>query len=162
ADATANPAWVAADLISQSEHDPLAASVLVTDSMGLAEAVVAEIEAQVPGAPLEDQIREALTGQQSGVLVTDTMDAAIDVTNGIATDHLEIQTADNEAVLEKITHAGAIFMGPYSPVPLGDYSAGSNHVLPTSGTARFSSGLNTVSFLRLQQHIRYEKAGLEP
>lgn len=162
ADATANPAWVAADLISQSEHDPLAASVLVTDSMGLAEAVVAEIEAQVPGAPLEDQIREALTGQQSGVLVTDTMDAAIDVTNGIATEHLEIQTADNEAVLEKITHAGAIFMGPYSPVPLGDYSAGSNHVLPTSGTARFSSGLNTVSFLRLQQHIRYEKAGLEP
>lgn len=162
ADATANPAWVAADLISQSEHDPLAASVLVTDSMGLAEAVVTEIEAQVPGAPLEDQIREALTGQQSGVLVTDTMDAAIDVTNGIATEHLEIQTADNEAVLEKITHAGAIFMGPYSPVPLGDYSAGSNHVLPTSGTARFSSGLNTVSFLRLQQHIRYEKAGLKP
>lgn len=162
ADATANPAWVAADLISQSEHDPLAASVLVTESMDLAEAVVAEIEAQVPGAPLEDQIREALTGQQSGVLVTDTMDAAIDVTNGIATEHLEIQTADNEAVLEKITHAGAIFMGPYSPVPLGDYSAGSNHVLPTSGTARFSSGLNTVSFLRLQQHIRYEKAGLKP
>lgn len=162
ADATANPAWVAADLISQSEHDPLAASVLVTDSMDLAEAVVAEIEAQVPGAALEDQIREALTGQQSGVLVTDTMDAAIDVTNGIATEHLEIQTADNEAVLAKITHAGAIFMGPYSPVPLGDYSAGSNHVLPTSGTARFSSGLNTVSFLRLQQHIRYDRTGLEP
>lgn len=162
ADETANPAWVAADLISQSEHDPLAASVLVTDSMALAEAVVAEIEAQVPGAPLEDQIREALTGQQSGVLVTDTMDAAIDITNGIATEHLEIQTADNEAVLADITHAGAVFVGPYAPVPLGDYSAGSNHVLPTSGTARFSSGLNTASFLRLQQHIRYEKTGLEP
>lgn len=162
ADETANPAWVAADLISQSEHDPLAASVLVTDSMALAEAVVAEIETQVPGAPLEDQIREALTGQQSGVLVTDTMDAAIDITNGIATEHLEIQTADNEAVLAGITHAGAVFVGPYSPVPLGDYSAGSNHVLPTSGTARFSSGLNTASFLRLQQHIRYEKTGLEP
>lgn len=162
ADHTANPQWVAADLISQSEHDPLAASVLVTDSMELAEAVVAAIETQVPGAPLEDQIREALTGQQSGVLVVNTMDDAIDVTNGIATEHLEIQTADNEAVLEKITHAGAIFMGPYSPVPLGDYSAGSNHVLPTSGTARFSSGLNTASFLRLQQHIRYDKTGLEP
>lgn len=162
ADATANAAWVAADLISQSEHDPLAASVLVTDSMELAEAVVAEIEAQVPGAVLEDQIREALTGQQSGVLVVSTMDEAIEVTNGIATEHLEIHTADNETVLEKITHAGAIFMGPYSPVPLGDYSAGSNHVLPTSGTARFSSGLNTASFLRLQQHIRYEKHGLEP
>ena len=160
ADDTANPAWVAADLISQSEHDPLAASVLVTTSMELAEAVVAEIDTQVPGAVLEDQIREALTGQQSGVLVLDTMDAAIEVTNEIATEHLEIQTGDNEAVLEHITHAGAIFMGPYAPVPLGDYSAGSNHVLPTSGTARFSSGLNTVSFLRLQQHIRYDKPGL--
>lgn len=162
ADDTANPQWVAADLISQSEHDPLAASVLVTDSMELAEAVISAVEVQVPGAPLEEQIREALTGQQSGVLVVNSMDDAIDVANGIATEHLEIQTSDNEAVLDKITHAGAIFMGPYSPVPLGDYSAGSNHVLPTSGTARFSSGLNTASFLRLQQHIRYNKTGLEP
>jgi len=162
ADETANPAWVAADLISQSEHDPLAASVLVTTSMEFAEAVVAEIAHQVPGAVLEDQIREALTGQQSGALVVSTLDEAIEVTNAIATEHLEIQTADNEAVLERITHAGAVFLGPYSPVPLGDYSAGSNHVLPTSGTARFSSGLNTVSFLRLQQRIRYDQAGLEP
>ena len=162
ADETANPAWVAADLISQSEHDPLAASVLVTTSMDFAEAVVAQIEQQVPGAVLEDQIREALTGQQSGALVVSTLEEAIDVTNAIATEHLEIQTQDNEAVLEQITHAGAVFLGPYAPVPLGDYSAGSNHVLPTSGTARFSSGLNTVSFLRLQQHIRYDKTGLEP
>ncbi|HIW46323.1 MAG TPA: histidinol dehydrogenase [Candidatus Yaniella excrementigallinarum] len=162
ADESANPAWVAADLISQSEHDPLAASVLVTTSLELAHAVVAEIEAQVPGAPLENQIREALTGQQSGVLVVETMDEAIEVTNGIATEHLELQTADNDSVLKRITHAGAIFLGPYSPVPLGDYSAGSNHVLPTSGTARFSSGLNTASFLRLQQHIRYDQTGLEP
>lgn len=160
ADDTANPAWVAADLISQSEHDPLASSVLVTPSMELAEAVVAEIEAQVPGAVLEDQIREALTGQQSGAIVVDTMDQAIEVTNAIATEHLEIQTADDEAVLEHIRHAGAVFLGSYAPVPLGDYSAGSNHVLPTSGTARFSSGLNTVSFLRLQQRIRYDKTGL--
>ena len=162
ADETANPAWVAADLISQSEHDPLAASVLVTTSMDFAEAVVTQIEQQVPGAVLEDQIREALTGQQSGALVVSTLEEAIDVTNAIATEHLELQTKNNEAVLEKITHAGAVFLGPYAPVPLGDYSAGSNHVLPTSGTARFSSGLNTVSFLRLQQHIRYDKTGLEP
>lgn len=162
ADETANPAWVAADLISQSEHDPLAASVLVTTSMDFAEAVVAHIEQQVPGAVLENQIREALTGQQSGALVVSTLEEAIEVTNAIATEHLEIQTQDNEAVLKQITHAGAVFLGPYAPVPLGDYSAGSNHVLPTSGTARFSSGLNTVSFLRLQQHIRYNKTGLEP
>lgn len=162
ADETANSAWVAADLISQSEHDPLAASVLVTTSMDFAEAVVAHIEQQVPGAVLENQIREALTGQQSGALVVSTLEEAIEVTNAIATEHLEIQTQDNEAVLKQITHAGAVFLGPYAPVPLGDYSAGSNHVLPTSGTARFSSGLNTVSFLRLQQHIRYDKAGLEP
>src|SRR5690625_4202175 len=162
ADDTANPAWVAADLISQSEHDPLAASVLVTTSMEFAEAVVAEIAHQVPGAVLEDQIREALTGQQSGALVVSTLDEAIEVTNAIATEHLEIQTADNTAVLERITHAGAVFLGQYAPVPLGNYSAGSNHVLPTSGTARFSSGLNTVSFLRLQQRIRYDKTGLEP
>lgn len=161
ADETANPAWVAADLISQSEHDPLAASVLVTTSIKLAEAVIAEIDAQVPGAVLEDQIREALTGQQSGALVVSTMDEAIELTNAIATEHLEIHTSDDETVLERITHAGAIFLGPYAPVPLGDYSAGSNHVLPTSGTARFSSGLNTVSFLRLQQRIRYDKGGLE-
>lgn len=162
ADETANPAWVAADLISQSEHDPLAASVLVTTSMDFAQAVIAQIEAQVPGAVLEDQIRQALTGQQSGALVVGTMEEAIEVTNSIATEHLEIHTADDAAVLEKITHAGAVFLGPYAPVPLGDYSAGSNHVLPTSGTARFSSGLNTVSFLRLQQRIRYDKTGLAP
>ena len=161
ADETAHPTWVAADLISQAEHDPLAASVLVTTSMDFAQAVVAEIDQQVPGAALEDQIREALTGQQSGALVVATLDEAIKVTNAIATEHLEIQTADNEAVLEHITHAGAVFLGQYAPVPLGDYSAGSNHVLPTSGTARFSSGLNTVSFLRLQQRIRYDKTGLE-
>lgn len=162
ADDTANPAWVAADLISQSEHDPLAASVLVTTSMDFAEAVVAEIETQVPGAVLEEQIREALTGQQSGAIVVSSMPEAIDITNAIATEHLEIHTADDEAVLEHITHAGAVFIGQYAPVPLGDYSAGSNHVLPTSGTARFSSGLNTVSFLRLQQRIRYDKTGLAP
>src|SRR5699024_3737495 len=133
ADESANRAWVAADLISQSEHDTLADSVLVTTSVELAHAVVAEIEAQEPGALLEKQIREALTVQQSGMCVVETMDETIEVTTGIATEHLELQTADNDSVLKRITHAGAIFLGPYSPVPLGDYSAGSNHVLPTSG-----------------------------
>lgn len=161
ADDSANPAWVAADLISQSEHDPMAASVLITNSAELAEQVVAEIEAQVPGATLEQQIRQALSGPQSRVLIVDDLDTGVAVANAYASEHLEIHTHDDEAVLANITNAGAVFVGPYSPVPLGDYSSGSNHVLPTSGSARFSSGLNTVSFLRLQQRIRYQETGLK-
>src|SRR5699024_9371840 len=98
----------------------------------------------------------------SGVLVVETMDEAIEVTNGIATEHLALLTADNDSVLKRITHAGSIFLVPYSPVPLVDDSAVSTHLLPTSVTARYPSGLNTASFLRLQQHIRYEQTGLEP
>ncbi|MDO5634360.1 MAG: histidinol dehydrogenase [Micrococcus sp.] len=162
ADDTANPEWVAADLISQAEHDPLAASVLITDSPELAEAVVTAVEHQVPGSFHEEQIRTALTGPQSGVLLVRDVDHAVEVADAYATEHLEVHTRDAEAVARRVSNAGAIFIGPHSPVPLGDYSAGSNHVLPTSGTARFSSGLNTVTFLRLQQLIRYEQAGLEP
>ena len=161
ADGTARADWVAADLISQSEHDPLAASVLITDSEDLLRDVQAAIEAQVPGAFHEDQIREALTGPQSGVLLVRDMDQAVEVSDRYATEHLEIQTRDPEALVGRIRNAGAVFVGPHAPVPLGDYSAGSNHVLPTSGTARFSSGLNTVTFLRLQQRIRYTETGLE-
>ncbi|KWW41409.1 Histidinol dehydrogenase [Micrococcus luteus] len=161
ADGTARADWVAADLISQSEHDPLAASVLITDSEDLLRDVLAAIEAQVPGAFHEDQIREALTGPQSGVLLVRDMDQAVEVSDRYATEHLEIQTRDPEALVGRIRNAGAVFVGPYAPVPLGDYSAGSNHVLPTSGTARFSSGLNTVTFLRLQQRIRYTETGLK-
>ncbi|EZP36431.1 histidinol dehydrogenase [Micrococcus luteus] len=161
ADGTARADWVAADLISQSEHDPLAASVLITDSEDLLRDVQAAIEAQVPGAFHEDQIREALTGPQSGVLLVRDMDQAVEVSDRYATEHLEIQTRDPEALVGRIRNAGAVFVGPYAPVPLGDYSAGSNHVLPTSGTARHSSGLNTVTFLRLQQRIRYTETGLE-
>ena len=160
ADGTARADWVAADLISQSEHDPLAASVLITDSEDLLRDVLAAIEAQVPGAFHEDQIREALTGPQSGVLLVRDMDQAVEVSDRYATEHLEIQTRDPEALVGRIRNAGAVFVGPYAPVPLGDYSAGSNHVLPTSGTARHSSGLNTVTFLRLQQRIRYTETGL--
>lgn len=161
ADGTARADWVAADLISQSEHDPLAASVLITDSEDLLRDVQAAIEAQVRGAFHEDQIREALTGPQSGVLLVRDMDQAVEVSDRYATEHLEIQTRDPEALVGRIRNAGAVFVGPHAPVPLGDYSAGSNHVLPTSGTARHSSGLNTVTFLRLQQRIRYTETGLE-
>ena len=161
ADGTARADWVAADLISQAEHDPLAASVLITDSEDLLRDVQAAIEAQVPGAFHEDQIREALTGPQSGVLLVRDMDQAVEVSDRYATEHLEIQTRDPEALVGRIRNAGAVFVGPYAPVPLGDYSAGSNHVLPTSGTARHSSGLNTVTFLRLQQRIRYTETGLK-
>ena len=139
ADGTARADWVAADLISQSEHDPLAASVLITDSEDLLRDVQAAIEAQVPGAFHEDQIREALTGPQSGVLLVRDMDQAVEVSDRYATEHLEIQTRDPEALVGRIRNAGAVFVGPHAPVPLGDYSAGSNHVLPTSGTARHSS-----------------------
>ena len=161
ADGTARADWVAADLISQSEHDPLAASVLITDSEDLLRDVQAAIEAQVPGAFHEDQIREALTGPQSGVLLVRDMDQAVEVSDRYATEHLEIQTRDPEDLVGRIRNAGAVFVGPHAPVPLGDYSAGSNHVLPTSGTARHSSGLNTVTFLRLQQRIRYTETGLK-
>ena len=161
ADGTARADWVAADLISQAEHDPLAASVLITDSEDLLRDVQAAIEAQVPGAFHEDQIREALTGPQSGVLLVRDMDQAVEVSDRYATEHLEIQTRDPEALVGRIRNAGAVFVGPHAPVPLGDYSAGSNHVLPTSGTARHSSGLNTVTFLRLQQRIRYTQTGLK-
>ena len=161
ADGTARADWVAADLISQAEHDPLAASVLITDSEDLLRDVQAAIEAQVPGQLHEEQLREALTGPQSGVLLVRDMDQAVEVSDRYATEHLEIQTRDPEALVGRIRNAGAVFVGPHAPVPLGDYSAGSNHVLPTSGTARFSSGLNTVTFLRLQQRIRYTETGLK-
>jgi len=161
ADGTARADWVAADLISQSEHDPLAASVLITDSEDLIRDVLASVEAQVPGSFHEEQIRVALTGPQSGVLLVRDMEQALEVSDLYATEHLEIHTRDPDAVAARVRNAGAVFVGPYSPVPLGDYSAGSNHVLPTSGTARFSSGLTTVTFLRSQQLIRYGEAGLE-
>ena len=161
ADGTARADWVAADLISQAEHDPLAASVLITDSEDLLRDVQAAIEAQVPGQLHEEQLREALTGPQSGVLLVRDMDQAVEVSDRYATEHLEIQTRDPEALVGRIRNAGAVFVGPHAPVPLGDYSAGSNHVLPTSGTARHSSGLNTVTFLRLQQRIRYTETGLK-
>ncbi|TDE90840.1 histidinol dehydrogenase [Occultella glacieicola] len=161
ADAGADPRFVAADLISQAEHDPAAASVLVTDSEDLAAAVAKEIETRATTAKHAARIRAALSGPQSGVVLVDDLDHGIDVVNAYAAEHLEIQTADAAADAARIRNAGAIFVGPYSPVPLGDYIAGSNHVLPTGGTARFASGLGVQAYLKSVQVIDYDEAALK-
>lgn len=155
ADESADPGFVAADLISQAEHDEAAASVLVTDSEPLANSVLAEVEARVSQTLHADRARQALSGPQSAVILVDDLEAAARVSNAYAPEHLEIQTRDDAGVLAEITNAGAIFLGPYTPVSLGDYLAGSNHVLPTGGTARFSSGLGAHTYLRPQQIVTY-------
>ena len=160
ADDTANPVFVAADLISQAEHDPLAGSVLITPSTALAEQVAAEVERQVVDAPNADRIRTALTGEQSAIVLVRDLDQAIAVADAYAAEHLEIQTADAESVAARIRNAGAIFVGDYSPVSLGDYSAGSTHVLPTAGAGAHSSGLTVRSFVRTVHVINYDEQGL--
>lgn len=161
ADSSANARFIAFDLVSQAEHDEAAAAVLVTDSVELANAVINELADLVPATASAARVRAALEGQQSAVVLVDNIDAAIEFTNFYATEHLELQTQDNESVLKKITNAGAIFMGEYSPVSLGDYLAGSSHVLPTGQQAKFGSGLGVHSFLRPQQVIDYDKQGLQ-
>src|SRR6478609_3781942 len=160
ADATADPVHVAADLISQAEHDPVAAAVLVTDSTELADAVQTELAAQVPEAKHAERITEALSGHQSAVVLVDDLAQGIDVVNAYAAEHLELHVADAEQVVDEITNAGAIFVGTWSPVSLGDYCAGSTHVLPTAGCACHSSGLNVKSFLKAVHVIRYDHVAL--
>ncbi|MEA5456900.1 histidinol dehydrogenase [Sinomonas sp. JGH33] len=160
ADATARPELVAADLISQAEHDTRAGSVLVTDSPELVEAVREHLAAQVEGTKHRERVLAALSGRQSGAVLVDDVDAGIAVCDAYAAEHLEIMTAAPGAVAARIQNAGAIFVGAYSPVSLGDYSAGSNHVLPTSGTAVFSSGLNVTTFLKAVQVIDYSEGAL--
>ncbi|MGO4237922.1 histidinol dehydrogenase [Pseudarthrobacter sp. YAF2] len=160
ADDSARPALVAADLLSQAEHDPKAASVLVTDSEPLATAVRAELELQAAATKHSARVREALSGPQSGVVLVDNLDQGIAACDAYAAEHLEIMTRDAAAVAARIRNAGAIFVGDYSPVSLGDYCAGSNHVLPTSGTAAFSSGLNVTTFLRAIQVVNYSREAL--
>ncbi|WP_410468548.1 histidinol dehydrogenase [Arthrobacter sp. A2-55] len=160
ADHTANPVFVAADLISQAEHDPNAASVLVTTSPELAAAVERELAVQVAATAHRERVEAALSGPQSGTVLVSDVAQGIAVCNAYAAEHLEVVTEDAAAVAAQITNAGAIFVGDYSPVSLGDYCAGSNHVLPTSGTAAFSSGLNVTTFLRAVQLINYDKAAL--
>ena len=160
ADATADPRFIAADLISQAEHDPMAAAVLVTDSVALAEAVRAELEPQIAATRHIDRIRTALTGRQSAVVLVDDIEQGLAVVDAYAAEHLEIQTADAAAVAARVNNAGAIFVGAYSPVSLGDYSAGSTHVLPTAGCACHSSGLNVQSFRKQVHVIDYSEAAL--
>lgn len=160
ADASANPVYVAYDLISQAEHDPMAASVLITDSETLADAVAEEVEQRYTATANAERAAEALRGEQSGIVLVDGIEQGIEVADAYAAEHLEVQTENARAVAERIKHAGAIFVGDYSPVPLGDYSAGSNHVLPTSGTARFSAGLSTHTFLRPVNIVEYGREGL--
>jgi histidinol dehydrogenase len=160
ADATADARFVAADLISQAEHDPLAASVLVTDSVALADAVQAELAPQVAATRHIDRVRTALSGQQSAIVLVDDVEQGLAVVDAYAAEHLEIQTADAAAVADRVNNAGAIFVGSFSPVSLGDYSAGSTHVLPTAGCACHSSGLNVHSFRKQMHVINYSEAAL--
>jgi histidinol dehydrogenase len=161
ADFTADPAHVAADLISQAEHDEMAASVLVTDSTDLADATDRELALQLETTVHRQRVTAALSGQQSAVVLVDDVDAGVRTVNAYAAEHLEIQTADAAGVAGRIRSAGAIFVGPWSPVSLGDYCAGSNHVLPTAGCARHSSGLSVQTFLRGIHVVDYTEAALK-
>ena len=161
ADDSADPEFLAADLISQAEHDENAAAVLVSPSRQLLERVQTAVDRQLTNTQNSARASVSLDGEQSALVLVDSIDAAIEVANHYATEHLELQTSDNEAVLKQISNAGAVFVGDYSPVSLGDYLAGSNHVLPTGEQAKFGPGLGVHTFLRPQQIVRYGKSGLE-
>jgi histidinol dehydrogenase len=160
ADETADPVHVAADLISQAEHDPLAASVLVTDSVALADAVDVEVERQVGLTKHVERITAALTGEQSATVLVRDVAQGVQVVDAYAAEHLEVITADARAVAGRVRNAGCIFVGPHSPVSLGDYCAGSNHVLPTGCTARHASGLSVQSFLKGVHVVEYTHEAL--
>jgi histidinol dehydrogenase len=147
ADHTAAPEFVAADLIAQAEHDPLAACLLITTDAGLADRVAGALAPQLAATGHRGRVRQALAGQSACVLVDDA-DAALAVADAWAPEHLEIQAEEASALAARVRNAGAVFVGPYAPVSLGDYLAGSNHVLPTGGTARHTGGLSVLSFLR--------------
>jgi histidinol dehydrogenase len=161
ADHTADPVHVAADLISQAEHDEMAASVLITDSLRLADAIDSELANQLETTVHRERVTAALTGKQSAIVLVDDVDAGVRTVNAYAAEHLEIQTVDARDVARRIRSAGAIFIGAYSPVSLGDYCAGSNHVLPTAGCARHSSGLSVQTFLKGIHVVDYDEAALK-
>jgi histidinol dehydrogenase len=160
ADSTADPVHVAADLISQAEHDTLAASVLVTDSVALADAVDTEVERQLGLTKHVDRIRAALTGPQSATVLVRDLEQGLAVVDAYAAEHLEVITADARRWAERVRNAGCIFVGPHAPVSLGDYCAGSNHVLPTGCTARHASGLSVQSFLKGMHLVEYTREAL--
>jgi histidinol dehydrogenase len=161
ADETADPAYVAADLIAEAEHDPLAAAVLITDSLALADDVEAELDKQVATTGHVERVTVALGGNQSGIVLVDDLDQGVEVCDAYAAEHLEIQTVDAASVADRIVNAGAIFVGPHTPVSLGDYAAGSNHVLPTAGCACHSSGLSVRAFTKSIHVVDYSREGLE-
>jgi histidinol dehydrogenase len=160
ADDSADAAYVAADLISQAEHDPAAASVLVTSSERLAHDVEAELDKQVSATRHIERIRTALGGRQSGIVLVDDVDQGLAVVNAYAAEHLEIHTQDATDVAARVRNAGAIFIGPFAPVSLGDYCAGSNHVLPTAGCACHSSGLSVRAFRKAVHVVDYDRNAL--
>jgi histidinol dehydrogenase len=160
ADATADPVLVAADLLSQAEHGPTSASVLVTHAAAVADAVDAALEQQVAETKHVERVTEALTGPQSGTVLVRDLDQALEVADAYGAEHLEIHTADPAAVAHRVRNAGCVFVGPQSPVSLGDYAAGSNHVLPTGGSCRHTAGLSVETFLRGVNYVEYDEAAL--
>ena len=160
ADATANPEYLAADLLSQAEHDPLASAILVTDNMEIAKATAKEVEVQLSRLPRKEIAAQALA-KQGKIIVAKDMEVVIEMANLSAPEHLEINTKEPFALLPYIHNAGAIFLGAYSPEPLGDYYAGPNHILPTGGTARFYSVLNVETFMKKTSIIAYTKKALD-
>jgi histidinol dehydrogenase len=160
ADETADAAYVAADLVSEAEHDPLAAAVLITDSEALADEVEAQLDKQVASTRHAERVRTALAGSQSAIVLVDDLDQGVEVADAYASEHLEIQTRDAAAVAARIRNAGAVFVGAYAPTALGDYCAGSNHVLPTGGCACHSSGLSVRAFTRSMHVVDYSREGL--
>ena len=160
ADATCQPAYVAADLLSQAEHDKMASAVLVTDSMEFAKRVSAELEKQIPLLARSEIARRSID-DHGKIIVADTLEAVIDIANEIAPEHLELCVDDPFAYLDKIKHAGSVFLGKYCPEALGDYFAGPNHTLPTSGTAKFSSPLSVDDFVKKSQFTYYTTEALE-
>jgi histidinol dehydrogenase len=160
ADETADPAYVAADLLSQAEHDPAAASVLVTPSQALADDVEVELDKQVSATKHVDRVTAALSGRQSGIVLVDDLEQGLAVVDAYAAEHLEIHTRDAAALARRVRNAGAIFVGPYAPVSLGDYCAGSNHVLPTAGCACHSSGLSVRAFRKAVHVVEYDEPAL--
>lgn len=158
ADKSAKPNEVAADLISQAEHDVIAAAILITDSLELADAVKRELGNKVDKTKHQDRIRVALSGNQSAIVLVDSISQGVDVANAYAAEHLEIQTINSKEVSSQIRNAGAVFIGRFTPVSLGDYSAGSNHVLPTGGCSCHSSGLSVQTFLKGVSFIEYDES----
>jgi histidinol dehydrogenase len=157
ADETANPEFIAADLLSQAEHDEMASAILVTDTAQLAQSVKAAVETQVEDLSRADITRQSLSSF-GAIMVVENLEAAVELANHIAPEHLELQVAEPMDVAPRIRNAGALFLGPYTPEPVGDYVAGPNHVLPTAGTARFSSALSVEHFVKKTSLIRYSPA----